>query len=245
MIAMELKSYAVGGDRLLRQCFLQLLGSEFHIIGESASIAAFLEEELHEAPHVVLWLDMDGDRGAEIDLIPRLRRRWPLTRIILLTRSRQTPADMKAVFDGTLDAVLSLDMNVSGLSHALGVVLLGGRIVSAELLECGDEPQNEERPVGRKGTGDEPRLSPRQRQILEAITNGLSNKEIARLLNVSEATVKVQVRIILSKIGVANRTQAAVWARAQLSSLQPALMPSNPVQARPTSLDAASRLAFA
>ncbi len=228
MIAMELKSYAVGGDRLLRQCFLQLLGSEFQIIGESASIAAFMEEELHEAPHVILWLDMDGDRASEFDLIPRLRRRWPLTRIILLTRSRQTRADMKAVFDGTLDAVLSLDLNVSGLAHALGVVLLGGKIISAELLESGDGPQNEEHPVRRNGTTDDPRLSPRQRQILDAITNGLSNKEIARLLNVSEATVKVQVRIILSKIGVANRTQAAVWAREQSGTMQPGLMQPSP-----------------
>ena len=222
MIATELKAYAVGGDRLLRQCFLQLLQSHFHIIGESPSIAAFMGTELHEAPHVVLWLDMDGDREAEIGLIPRLRLRWPLTRVILLTRSRQSPSDMKAVFDGTIDAVLSLDMSVNGLSHALGVVLLGGRIVSAELLHVSDTIGDETHALRQAGTGEEPRLSPRQSQILAAITHGLSNKGIARQLNVSEATVKVQVRIILSKIGVSNRTQAAVWAREHLSPCRPA-----------------------
>lgn len=225
MIATELKAYAVGGDRLLRQCFLQLLDSKCHIIGESPSIAEFMEMELREAPHVVLWLDMDGDREAEIDLIPRLRLRWPLTRVILLTRSRQGPADMKAVFDGTIDAVLSLDMSVNGLSHALGVVLLGGKIVSAELLDISDMIGSETHALRRPGTGDEPRLSPRQIQILAAITYGLSNKGIARQLDVSEATVKVQVRIILSKIGVSNRTQAAVWAREHMKSRAPAILP--------------------
>lgn len=227
MIATELKAYAVGGDRLLRQCFLQLLDSHFQIIGESPSIAAFMGTDLREAPHVVLWLDMDGDRDAEIHLIPRLRLRWPLTRVILLTRSKQTRSDMKAVFDGTIDAVLSLDMSVNGLSHALGVVLLGGRIVSAELLDISDTAGSDAHALRQPSNGDEPRLSPRQSQILSAITDGLPNKEIARRLNVSEATVKVQVRIILSKIGVSNRTQAAVWAREHLRPSR-AKVPSSP-----------------
>jgi two-component system nitrate/nitrite response regulator NarL len=55
-------------------------------------------------------------------------------------------------------------------------------------------------------------LSPRETSILQCLARGASNKLIARGIKISEATVKVHVKAILRKIGVANRTQAAIWA---------------------------------
>ena len=55
-------------------------------------------------------------------------------------------------------------------------------------------------------------LSEREEQILKGLVKGLSNKIIARKLDIAEATVKVHMKSILRKIRVANRTQAAVWA---------------------------------
>src|SRR3546814_319715 len=55
-------------------------------------------------------------------------------------------------------------------------------------------------------------LTNRQRDILRCLAEGQSNKDIARRLGTSEATVKVQVRSLLRRIGVENRTQAAIWA---------------------------------
>ena len=55
-------------------------------------------------------------------------------------------------------------------------------------------------------------LSPRETSILRYLSQGASNKLIARDIKISEATVKVHVKAILRKIGVANRTQAAIWA---------------------------------
>jgi two-component system, NarL family, nitrate/nitrite response regulator NarL len=57
------------------------------------------------------------------------------------------------------------------------------------------------------------RLSDREETILERLMQGLSNKHIARQLNIAEATVKVHIKGILRKLGVINRTQAALWAR--------------------------------
>jgi two-component system nitrate/nitrite response regulator NarL len=55
-------------------------------------------------------------------------------------------------------------------------------------------------------------LSPRETSILRCLARGASNKLIARDIQITEATVKVHVKAILRKIGVANRTQAAIWA---------------------------------
>jgi two-component system nitrate/nitrite response regulator NarL len=60
--------------------------------------------------------------------------------------------------------------------------------------------------------GASPTLSPRERQILVSLAEGRSNKGIARLYNLSEATVKVHLKAILRKTKTHNRTQAAIWA---------------------------------
>jgi two-component system nitrate/nitrite response regulator NarL len=61
------------------------------------------------------------------------------------------------------------------------------------------------------------KLSAREVQILNCLRQGAPNKAIARRLEVAEATVKVHIKAILRKIGVANRTQAAMWASKRLS----------------------------
>ena len=60
--------------------------------------------------------------------------------------------------------------------------------------------------------GGEPQLTGRQQAILRCICRGYSNKTIARTLDIAESTVKIHVKVILRKIGLKNRTQAAIWA---------------------------------
>jgi two-component system nitrate/nitrite response regulator NarL len=69
------------------------------------------------------------------------------------------------------------------------------------------------------GTDATPRLSARERCILSCIAEGCSNKGIARRIDIAEATVKVHVKAILRKIRVSNRTQAAIWAVSNSSSV--------------------------
>jgi two-component system nitrate/nitrite response regulator NarL len=59
-------------------------------------------------------------------------------------------------------------------------------------------------------------LSSREAEILSSLMEGTPNKLIARKLHVTEATVKVHVKAVLRKIGAANRTQAAMWAKGHL-----------------------------
>lgn len=67
-------------------------------------------------------------------------------------------------------------------------------------------------PSYQRGTNGHSSLSPRERQILISLATGKSNKAIARLYDLSEATVKVHLKAILRKTGKQNRTQAAIWA---------------------------------
>jgi two-component system, NarL family, nitrate/nitrite response regulator NarL len=70
---------------------------------------------------------------------------------------------------------------------------------------------------GRGGS----QLSPREREILSHLVTGHSNKAIARDLGITEATVKVHLKSVQRKIRVDNRTQAAIWAMANLPGLDP------------------------
>ena len=73
----------------------------------------------------------------------------------------------------------------------------------------------------RRKTRPRPLLSPREKVILRCITEGASNKCIARKIDIAEATVKVHVKAILRKIRVQNRTQAAIWGINNGSHIEP------------------------
>jgi DNA-binding NarL/FixJ family response regulator len=90
-------------------------------------------------------------------------------------------------------------------------VLAGGVFVPASALVAGDPGT---RPAG---AGPVPlRLSPREREVADRLCAGKPNKTIARELEISESTVKVFVRRILTKVGASNRTEAAYLVRTRL-----------------------------
>ncbi|PVE20919.1 hypothetical protein DC522_29550 [Microvirga sp. KLBC 81] len=68
------------------------------------------------------------------------------------------------------------------------------------------------------------KLSAREAEVLRCLREGAPNKVIARQLDVAEATVKVHIKMILRKIGVSNRTQAALWASRHLPRRSGALV---------------------
>jgi two-component system nitrate/nitrite response regulator NarL len=102
----------------------------------------------------------------------------------------------------------------------LGESLLPGIMVSSILDGMAVNPEPEpasEVPHEPKASDPGARsLSAREAEILSSLMEGTPNKLIARKLHVTEATVKVHVKAILRKIGAANRTQAAMWAKGHL-----------------------------
>jgi two-component system nitrate/nitrite response regulator NarL len=94
-----------------------------------------------------------------------------------------------------------MDQRVFVLSDAMAMT------VSNPMVKTADNTNDVPNPAGAS-----PTLSPRERQILVSLAEGGSNKAIARLYNLSEATVKVHLKAILRKTKTHNRTQAAIWA---------------------------------
>jgi DNA-binding NarL/FixJ family response regulator len=90
-------------------------------------------------------------------------------------------------------------------------VLNGGIYVPAWIAQVDLLPANSAQVIGRTTELPFTRLTPRQKDILPLLAKGLSNKEIARALNITEATIKIHVAALCRAIGARNRTEAA-WA---------------------------------
>ena len=173
--------------------------------GESA--LAFLERR--EVDVVLLDLQMPGLDGLET--ARRIRDRWPQARVLILTSFGNWDRVYSALKAGAAGYVLK-DAEPEELVAAVKAVAAGGSYLgaqaAAELLQhAGGEREREE----RRGNLPEP-LSARENEVLALVAMGLSNREIAGRLCLSEKTVKTHVANILQKLNVKSRTQAALYA---------------------------------
>jgi DNA-binding NarL/FixJ family response regulator len=156
-------------------------------------------------PDVIL-LDLVMPRRDGVAAIPEIRRRSPRTRVIVLTSFLDDDKLLPAVRAGAAAYVLK-DIQPQELVQAIRTVHGGDSLlhpaaaarVMAELAADGER---------RAGAA----LTPREREVLSLIARGMPNKVIARELRVSEKTVKTHVSNLLGKLGLTDRTQAALYA---------------------------------
>ena len=195
------------GLRILRE-----LEPDLEIVGEAGDGQSALDAYAQLEPDVVLMdVRMPGMDGVEATW--RLRERWPDARIMILT----TFDDDEYVFEGLRAGALGyLLKDVSGhdLADAVRTIAAGGALI---------EPSVARRVVTEFARMAPPRrppdeglaepLSDREREILRLLAQGLSNREIADRLSLAHGTVKNYVTTILQKLGVRDRTQAALRAR--------------------------------
>ena len=157
------------------------------------------------------------------ETVERLKAQWPSARVVLLT-DHMEPAAMVQALQAGVDGLCSTAMAREALTKALELVMLGETFISPalafSLLDEASRPQQASpngAAVFMSGAGPAAaatanKLSAREATILGHLTQGASNKHIARDLGLAEATVKVHVKAILRKVKAANRTQAAMWA---------------------------------
>jgi DNA-binding NarL/FixJ family response regulator len=136
--------------------------------------------------------DMDGST-----LIEPLRSAGP--RVLVLTSATEPSVAARAVRAGAA-GVLYKDIDPDALVRAIRSVHDGNVLLAPEAVAS----------LVRGSRADT--LTPREREVLGLIAEGRSNREIARLLRLSEKTVKAHVSSVLAKLGVQDRTQAAVYA---------------------------------
>lgn len=177
------------------------LQDDIAVVGEAADGLECIEAADRLRPDVVLLdLRMPGSDGVEA--LHGLRERGVQTRVLVLTSFTEPATVLPAMRAGAAGYVYK-DVDPPALAAAIRAVHAGHVLLHphiAALLAAGDT-----QPAGVHLTG-------REREVLGHISHGRSNREIARALTLSEKTVKTHVSAILSKLGVADRTQAALYA---------------------------------
>jgi NarL family two-component system response regulator LiaR len=176
------------------------------VVGEAATGAAALQVAAATRPDVVLLdlflPDLDG-----IGVLQRLREQRADLPVVLLTSAPDDAHLLAAVHAGATSYL----QKTAEVGEVLATVRAAARGestlpagVTTRLLNAMRERSRQPHPVDR--------LTPRERDVLAAIAQGRSNREIARELRISEETVKSHVSSVLSKLGLADRTQAAIYA---------------------------------
>jgi two-component system nitrate/nitrite response regulator NarL len=167
--------------------------------------------------------------GTDIDLIVydqpeglarqfgRLRRitgEFPHTQVVILA-DHVDVTDIDAAIMAGASGFLPKKISANALGLSLELITLGENLFTAPVSLWRKQPARGEQPAYGHSEISKDALTHRQRQILEYLEAGLSNRAIAEKLDVAEATVKVHVRSLLTRINVDNRTQAALWAKSQ------------------------------
>ena len=165
---------------------------------------------------LLLDLVMPGSNGFQ--LLKQICDSNPDLPVVVLSAA-DDPAQMRKALDVGASGFISKSGNAEVMLSALRLILAGGIYVPPDMLKPrpDTDPRAQEIVAESSGaTGPQtPVLTARQRQVLEKLGQGKSNKQIARELDLSENTVKIHVTGILRALGVDNRTQAAVIARAK------------------------------
>ena len=161
---------------------------------------------------ILLDVKMPGMNGVET--LKQLRASGVRTPVVMLTMSRED-ADLRAALRAGAQGYLLKDMESEELVPALEAALRGDNVVAREmvgalagLVRGSAGPAQEARPAAAPFAD----LTPRELEILEHVAMGLSNKMIARALDIADGTVKLHVKAILRKLGMRSRVEAAVAA---------------------------------
>ncbi len=158
-----------------------------------------LEEQDFEV--IVLDLRMPGMRG--LAGVSRVRELYPDIPIVLMSGAI-SQADVDEAYDLGIRGFVPKTLAGKALVNALRLVVAGERYVPSTMIRDPTEQDAIEKAAGV--------LSPREVQVLQRLSHGASNKEIARALSIQETTVKLHLRNLSDKLDARNRTEIVIRA---------------------------------
>lgn len=197
---------------------LERTNGRFRIVGEAGDGAQAGELALRLKPDIIL-MDIQMPTCSGLEATRRLAPQLPNTRIVMLTISERDEDLFEAIKAGAKGYILKLSAGAEEMIQALEYVAAGQAIITpimatklfAEFMAIARTLEH--KATASSAESQAARLTEREREVLELVAAGQTNKEIAAALNIAENTVRAHLRNILDKLHVHNRTQAARFAR--------------------------------
>lgn len=169
-------------------------------------------EAVHATQPDVVMVDLRMPEINGVQTLKLLREKDSEIPILILTTSDDA-ADLKECLRHDASGYLLKDMDPDDLVVALRKVIAGEMVVAPELAgKLATIVKNRDEDIEEESKSIFSSLSPREMEILSHLTEGQSNKVIARHLGISDGTVKLHVKSILKKLGLHSRVEAAVLA---------------------------------
>lgn len=199
---MTYKIILIDDHPLMRQGMRQILSLEdnIEVVGEASNGTEGVALALATEPDlIILDLNMKGISG--LDTLRALRAKDVDARIVVLTVS-DAQSDIFALMDAGVDGYLLKDSDTAELVENIQRALKGEMVLSDNVRQHILNRQPESDPLHT--------LTDRERDVLQWIATGMSNKQIAAQLFISEETVKVHIRNLLRKLNVHSRVAATV-----------------------------------
>jgi two-component system NarL family response regulator len=198
--AAKIRIMVIDDQAVVRQGFVSLINtvSDMEVVAEGVDGQQAIELYRQHQPDITL-MDLRMPVLGGVDAIVKIRHEFPNARIIVLT-TYDGDEDIFRSLQAGAQGYLLKDMFFEELEDAIRKVHGGARRLPPVVAER----------LAERMTGSE--LTDRELEVLQEIVKGKTNKEIGMVLSISEATVKSHINNILSKLGVADRTQAATRA---------------------------------
>ncbi len=212
----KIKVFLVDDHPVVREGLRTMLNiaPDIEVVGEAGDGQEAIDKVHEFQPHVVL-MDIRMSNMDGLEATRRLKKQLPATAIIILTMYDNDAYVVDAISAGAGGYLLK-DVSKDLLIHTIRAANSGGTLIKSSLLRQAFLGQTVTKRVQAKAGSEDmamlEKLTPRERDVLRLVVEGRSNKEIGRVLAISEDTAKKHVQTIISKMCVSDRTQAAVKA---------------------------------
>lgn len=184
------------------------------VVGEANNGVNAVQKAGELQPDLIL-MDIHMPELSGLEATREIKAKWPEIKIVILTVSEEDEHLFEAIKSGAqgylLKNIHSQEFGELLTGLARGEAALTKEMAAKILAEFAQQDQNKKKEETDSESAAE-QLTKREKEVLEQLSAGLSNKEIAAALNISENTVKYHVRNILSKLHLNSRTQAAAYA---------------------------------
>jgi two-component system nitrate/nitrite response regulator NarL len=200
---------------LFREGLAGIIGGteDFEVVGQAGTMEEAVQLARDLLPDIIL-LDIDMPGGG-LEAARMIAQEFPVTRIVVLTASEEDDHLIRALKIGARAYILK-GIAARELIRILRAVWAGESYVPPMLAASLLLEMREAHSQQKQLTSPLDELTPREREILESLAAGLSNKEIGEKLFLSEKTVKHYMTNILQKLQVRNRVEAALLAQKEM-----------------------------